>query len=159
MEMSVKLQEPFSYALWPVVLSGMLVVLAALLYIIILKIRKNRKEEAAEPLMIKQSSPQDVAALKGKYIGELEQIKMALCNGKISTRTAYQNMSRCIREFVYQVTGIQVQNYTLQDIRQLHMPVLEELIVEYYTPEFAMQSVGDGTASIEKTKRAIERWN
>lgn len=55
-------------------------------------------------------------------------------------------------------TGIRVQNYTLSDIQTLGMPMLEQLIREFYVPEFARQVMDNPVASIEKTKRMIEIW-
>lgn len=157
METSVKLQEPFSYAIWPVIVLGVIVA-AFLVYFIIVKVRKRKQEKPQIPVIM-QKSPEEIAVIKSKYIKELYQIENALKAEKISIRTAYQNMSVCIRKFVHAVTGIKVQNYTLQDIKVLNMPMLEELIAEYYAPEFALKSVGDVSNSIEKTKRVIEKWN
>lgn len=108
---------------------------------------------------MKQLSKDTIIQIKEKYIKELEKIEMDYNAKKITLRSAYQKMSRCIRKFVFDVTGIRVHNYTLEDIKALHMPILEELIKEYYAPEFSKQSSGDVTASLEKTKRAIEIWN
>ena len=73
-------------------------------------------------------------------------------------RSTYQKMSEIIRDFVFEMTGIKVQNYTLSDIRQIKMPVLEELVEEYYSPEFAERSEGDVQAALDKTRKAIRHW-
>lgn len=72
---------------------------------------------------------------------------------------AYQNLSKVIRNFVFEATHIKVQNYTLDDIRKLNMPILYELISEYYNPEFANISNGNFIYSIEKARGVVERWN
>lgn len=159
MDISVELQEPFSYALWPIVVTGLLIACCLLCLIVcrIMAVMKGRRSK--NKIVVKLADVKDIMAIKSKYLERLNQIQSDVASGSITTRTAYQKMSICIREFVYEVTGISVQNCTLQDIKQLRMPVLEELITEYYHPEFAIESVGDSMASIEKTKRAIERWN
>lgn len=159
METSVSLQEPFSYAIWPLIVLGVLIG-TYLLYLIIYKIIKSTKgKKVKEVPKLKLKTAEEIAALKKKYIKELDKIETDLSKKKITVRAAYHRMSICIRQFVYGVTDIKVQNYTLNDIRGLNMPVLEELITEYYAPEFSRKSVGDAGASIEKTKRAIEKWN
>lgn len=159
MKTSVKLQEPFSYAIWPVIVVG--VIFAG--YVIYLFVRKRmesaKHKKATEGQVVRQQTKKDIAKIKLRYIEKLEKIKSSLYNKELTTREAYQRMSMCIRKFVYEVTGIKVQNYTLEDIRQLNMPVLEELIMEYYIPEFAIESIDNSVESIEKTKRAIEKWN
>lgn len=158
MQTSVTLQEPFSYAILPMILVGALI----FFYGIYLLVSVSKKQHKKAPICQTPNKPNhgtDIRTIKIKYLTELENIKQELRREQISTREAYQKMSLCIRQFVHEVTGIQVQNYTLQDIRQLHMPSLEALIVEYYAPEFAVTSLGDSTASLERTKRAIELWN
>lgn len=158
MKTSITLQEPFSYSMIPMIVVGILVALYGI-YLIISILQKQPKKKIATPVPKKIISPADIRTIKSKYLAELENIKQALWTQQISTRDAYQKMSLCIRHFVYEVTGIQVQNYTLEDIKGLHMPGLEALIAEYYAPEFAMTSMSDSTSSIERTKRVIELWN
>ncbi len=159
METSVKLQEPFSYAIWPIIAIGMIAVAVIVYFIIEKMIEVSKKKRNTEIPVVRQKSFDEISAMKRKYITELYKIENDLKKNKISVRTAYQKMSVCIRKFVYEVTGIKVQHYTLQEIKTLNMPMLEELITEYYAPEFAQKSIGDTSASIEKTKRVIERWN
>lgn len=158
MQTSVTLQEPFSYAVLPMILVGALIFFYGI-YLLVSVSKKQHKKTPICQTLNKPNAGTDIRTIKIKYLTELENIKQELWREQITTREAYQKMSRCIRQFVYEVTGIQVQNYTLQDIRQLHMPSLEALIAEYYAPEFAVTSLGDSTASLERTKRAIELWN
>ena len=100
----------------------------------------------------------DINVVKNKYLSELAGIDRDFSMGKEDIRGAYQRMSQCIRQFVHAVTGIKVQNYTLQDIRRLNMPMLYALVAEYYAPEFARKSEGDVRNSLDKTRSLIERW-
>lgn len=159
MKTSVTLQEPFSYSILPILVVGALVIFYGMYLIVSTIMKKQHKKKSIDQSTKKTNSATDIRSIKTKYLTELETIEQELWKEQITTREAYQKMSLCIRQFVYEATGIQVQNYTLQDIRQLHMPGLEALIAEYYTPEFAVISLGDSTASLEKTKRAIELWN
>lgn len=151
MKTSVNLQGPFSYALWPIIVVGALLLLCIgiLIFPKLKSLFKPRKVPA----------PEKVIEIKNKFLMELSGIEVDLVNNRISTRDAYKKMSVCIRAFVFEVTGIEVLSYTLQDIQRLKMPLLEELIEEFYAPEFAVKSIGDSMASLKKTKRAIERWN
>lgn len=160
MKITVELQEPFSYALWPLILLGIL-----LLIMIVILIYKKRplksKQKETDSLQNKMvAAPQvDKQALKQKYIKELIAIQNDFEQNKVSTRKAYQKTSVLVRRFVYEVTGVKVHHYTLSEIKGLNMPVLENLIFEFYSPEFEVKSQGDVIAAIEKTKRIIETWN
>lgn len=158
MKTSVNLQEPFSYAIWPVIVVGVIFA-GFVIYMLVKKCKRKGSKKAIEENVVKQRTKRDIAKIKRGYIEQLEKIKNRLSNKELTTREAYQKMSICIRKFVFEVTGIKVQNYTLEDIRKLNMPVLEELIREYYIPEFAIESIGNSMEVIEKTKRAIEKWN
>lgn len=158
MKTSVTLQGPFSYSLLPIIVLSVLV-LSYGMYLLCLYLGKKTKKKTQQQPKTKTVTKTDLAQIKQKYLAELEHIRQAAQQGEITTRTTYQNMSSCIRQFVYEVTGIKVQNYTLLDIKQLQMPHLEALIAEFYHPEFAVISQGDSDAAYQKAKRIIELWN
>lgn len=156
MESSVELQPPFSYAVWPLVLAGCIAI-AALLFFLILKFMKIYRAQKNNPKIVVKPAL-DINVVKNKYLSELAGIDRDFSMGKEDIRGAYQRMSQCIRQFVHAVTGIKVQNYTLQDIKRLNMPMLYSLVAEYYAPEFARKSEGDVRNSLDKTRSLIERW-
>ena len=94
-----------------------------------------------------------------EYLDKIEVLKADVAAKKITSRKAYQALSGLIRNFIFEVTNVKVQNYTLQQITTLRMPHLTELIREYYNPEFAAKSNGDIMKSIEKTQGVIKKWN
>ena len=61
--------------------------------------------------------------------------------------------------FVFEVTDITTQNYSLTEIKKLNIPHLYELIKEYYEPEFADKSVGDFNDAINKARSVISKWS
>lgn len=158
MQTSVKLQDPFSYSIYPVLIILVLLVLLTV-YIIFKYRRKNNIPKNIEETKIKEIDEKDIIKIKEKYLKKLQTVEEKLNSNKISVRHAYQMLSAIIRYFVFEVTNIKVQNYTLREIEKLKMPALTELIEEYYAPEFAEYSLGNIKASIEKTRKVIERWN
>ena len=155
MESSISLQEPFSYAVWPMILTGGILA-AVICCFAVLRIAKVRREK--KKLQIIEIPALDMQKIKSKYLGELMKIQEEFDEGNIDIRSAYQRMSRCSRGFVQSVTGIRVQNYTLQDIAALNIPSLYELVAEYNSPEFSRHSEGDVRRSIAKTRSLIETW-
>lgn len=163
MQTEVKLQDPFSYSLLPVIITGMIVA-AFIIFIIVRKIIIIRKNAKIHKKMViedrrRELTEEEILQIKKEYISQLIKIQEGYDNGQLAMRDTYQRISASIREFVFKVTDIEVHNYTLTDIKRLNMPVLAELVEEYYRPEFERESLGDVKNSIEKTKRAIERWN
>ena len=97
--------------------------------------------------------------LKKEYLAKLARIEEAFLADPTLIRPTYEKMSKLIRNFAYQATGIEVQKYTLYEIRMAKMNSLADLVEEYYEPEFDRISEGDAKESIKKTKRMIAEWN
>lgn len=155
MQTSVNLQDPFSYSIYIILIVAVLAI-SIFVYLIIALLKKKLP---IDEVQIKKVEPKNVEYIKQNYIKRLNEIEYKLKNNKISIRSAYQSMSMLIRYFVYEVTNIKVQNYTLRDIEKLNMPILYELIQEYYAPEFAEHSLGNIQVSLERTRKVIEKWN
>ncbi len=156
MDTSVEMQEAFSCRMWPVTVGVAVLLIFAVLFLVSGTIAKRRNRTKKK--IVYPNIAINLSGIKQRYLAQLCELQRNLRSGKVEIRVAYQAMSGCIRDFVYEVTGIKVTNYTLNEIRELHMPVLEELISEFYEPEFAIETAEDGVEAIEKTKRTIERW-
>lgn len=156
MQTTVNLQDPFSYSIFPILL--VIALLLVLTIYFIMRSKKNNKQEKEIPIL-KKVSEKDQESIKEKYLKELKQIESKLKKEEITTRIAYQNMSIVIRSFVYEMTNITVQNYTLREIKKIGMPILYELVKEYYVPEFSKYSRSNVASSIEKTRKVIEQWS
>lgn len=163
MRITVNLQEQFSYSRWPIFLVAVIILisLAAIIlpYFIRLFKSKLKRKTPAQKVVIKQRTSFDTARIKSTYLDMLNELEAELISQRVSTRDAYKRMSICIRRFVFDMTGLEVTNYTLEDIKKLQMPQLAALVEEYYTPEFSVHSIGNELESLGKTKKAIEQWN
>lgn len=158
METTVQLQEPFSYSVIPMVVIGLLL-LAYVIYRIVeflLTRQKKQKEEiAAKPV----EKVVDLVALRQEYLDKVVRLEMKYKAEEIETRDAYSELSSIFRNFVYEATGVEAPKYTLHDIQGLNMPVLYNLVDNYYEPEFSEKSDRNMLESIDMTKRAIQLWN
>lgn len=158
METSVGIQDAYSYAAWPMfVLGGFIVfiILALVVITILKKYLKKKPKRAPKPVKEPQVG---LLQLKAHCIADLDAISIDLVHERITLREAYQRTSVRVRKFVHDATRINVQNYTLEEIQGLHMPQLEELIRDYYSPEFAWKTDADFASSMERTKRLVETW-
>ncbi len=152
MPTSVKLQDMFSYSFIPI----LILILCLLITTIILCLTFLNKTKNKEIVIIKPNNLNDI---KNKYLKELDNLLLWINENKVSNRHAYQTLSKLIRNFIYEVTGIKVQNYTLSDIEKVNLPILTSLVREYYHPEFAKESLGDIISSLNKTKEVIIKWH
>ncbi len=154
METKVQLQD--SYHFLPIiVLLMILLILAAIALQIIFRI-KYRKN--ADRIKVHRPAKKTLPIIKSEYIGKMDNIYQNLMNRTITVREGYHMMSCIIREFVKEVTGINVDSYTLKEIRRVNIPELTQLMQEYYVPEFAERTHFDVMNSLQKTRSVIERW-
>jgi hypothetical protein len=157
MKTSVELQGPFSYLIVWVILA-LLFIAAVVFSQIFFRKKLGDRIKKEKQIRIKKIADSTLEGIKKKYIGELTCIEMDLRNQKITVRQAYQKMSLCIRLFVFDVTGIKVQKYSLSEIRRVNIPQLTQLVKEYYEPEFALESRMDVMSSMGRTRSVIESW-
>ena len=153
-EISTPLQEPFSYSIIPIVVLGFLIIILVFLYIFL----KSKKKKNTIPVII-EPNLKDRNQIKAIYLNKLNELLKKVEENSITNRFAYQELSILIREFIYEMTNIKVQNYTLSDIEKINIPILYELVKEYYEPEFSKSSEGNILISLEKTRKVMESWN
>lgn len=157
MRTTVSLQEPFTYSLIPLVIF-ITIIIGLTIYLIFNKKKSDNNKENEEVKKIPDKNIKDIPAIKNKHIQKLDEIENEFNNQKITLRKAYQLISETVRVFVFEVTDITTQNYSLAEIKKLNMPDLYDLIKEYYEPEFASKTVGDLEISINKARRIIKEW-
>ncbi len=153
-EFTTQLQNPFSYSYIPIIFFGLLSIILVLIYIYLKLKRKTKKVPVIITPNLKNRNQ-----IKSIYLNRLNELLRKVKEQSITNRLAYQELSKLIREFTYEMTSIKVQNYTLSDIEKINMPILYELVKEYYDPEFSKLSQGNIVASLEKTRKVMESWN
>lgn len=161
MNSSVNIQPPFMYHIWPILVA--LLVLLALGVFILLRYFRNKQEKTQpvvqKPIERKFISDQDKQEIRTRYLALLEELNRKLKAGEILPRPAYQQLSAYVRDFVKEISGVDVTKSTLKQIRNMNVPVITPLITNYYEPEFALETDDDVHEAILNAGRIIERWN
>ena len=161
MQTSINLQNMYNYSVWPLVLVFLIFAIMTIGLIIVL-IKKNKRQVAVKKPDVKkipEKNIKNIPVIKSKYIKKLNGIESKFKDKKIDLRKAYQEISETVRLFVFEVTDVTTQNYSLSEIKKANIPGLYELIEEYYEPEFAEKSVGDFDDAINKARRIVSEWN
>ena len=102
--------------------------------------------------------PVSAKQIKDKYCALINELEMKRRDGKVSNRKAYQELSRVVRRFVYEMTGIKVHHNTLDEIQKLNMPNLYAVIEECYAPEFSVDKDGSIYDTMKKARMVIKEW-
>ena len=116
MQTSIKLQDPFKYSVIPLIIL-LSVIFLITFYLICLKIREKSKKTTSVK-EIPEKNIKNIPVIKGKYINLLDSIEYKYKNNEITLRTAYQQISEAIRMFVFEITDITTQNYSLSEIKK-----------------------------------------
>lgn len=151
MQVSTELKPLFSFSSFYIILFLIIIIILVILYFF-----PHRKKKIPKVVIPKKNNQVEI---KQRYLQEINELENSVNNRQISNRKAYQQLSSLIRLYIFEMTSIKVQNYTLSEIEQINMPILLELVREYYVPEFASISTGDILAAIQKTREVIVKWN
>ena len=116
------------------------------------------KRKETEPALLKKN-PLQIERIRTKYLNQMDRLESKVKSNKITIRHSYQRLSKIIRGFIGEITNIKIENYTLTEIKNLNIPILYQLVKEYYAPEFAKEAKSDILKSIEKTRLTIEKWH
>lgn len=162
---SVKLQTPFEYS-WIVTLATIILGIIAvviLVYVVKKLIDLREKAVAKRPRYHKvHLTPENLAKMKKDYIGRVSVLLNGYLSGSLSKRDGYQRLSGIIRSFVHEVTGINVESFTVKEVKALGIRKLDELMEEYYVPEFAEDEKAenkDFAASCRVAMGVINSWS
>ena len=162
---TVKLQAPFEYS-WIVTLATIVLgIIAAVILVYVVKKLLDLREKATakRPRYHKiRLTPENLAKMKKDYIGRVSVLLNGYLSGKLSKRDGYQKLSGIIRSFVHEVTGINVESFTVKEVKALGIRKLDELMEEYYVPEFAEDEKAenkDFAASCRVAMGVINSWS
>ena len=163
---TVKLQDPFEYSWWVILIAvvlGSIAITAIVFFLIKLFSALRKKKEVKRPAARKIAmTPEMIYRVKTQYIGEVQALLGNYAQNRIEKREAYQQLSALIREFVHEVTGINVENFTIKEVKAFGIKKLDVLMEEYYVPEFAEDEKAqdkDFTQSCNRAMGVIKAWS
>lgn len=82
------------------------------------------------------SRPTPVSA-RQRALGDLDLIAAQVASGDLPERAGYQQMSRVVRAFVAEVTGMPTHSMALADLQAAGVHGVAEAVALMYPPEFA----------------------
>lgn len=148
MNITVELQDVRMFSFfW---LLAALLMAAAAVFLMLQGAKKRNQAETAE---------EEEVSLQQKYLDRLERLEQEYLHNSISVRNAYQSLSRTVREYGSELTGIPMDRLTLAEIRLHGSEKAAHLVERYYEPEFAEYSEDRFIYEIHHAKEVIRAWN
>jgi hypothetical protein len=162
---TVKLKDTFEYSGWMIALAVIvtLIGIALLVFAIVFTVRALKTEK---PVVLKAKklrlTPERIFGLKNQYVSQVQSLLQQYNVGKIDKRDGYQKLSGVIRGFIQEATGINVQNYTIKEVKAMGIRRLDKLMEEYYVPEFAEDEKAEDKDFVKSCNTAmgvIRSWS
>ena len=159
-DVSVTLQDPFSYMLLPIIILTVVIVAGIVALVIYEYFRRKKlgvkKVKEPKPVVFK---PKDKTTLQREYLAKIAKVQADYESGSMDVRTAHQELSAIVRMFVHELTGINAQNFSLLELRAHNINNVSALIEEFDAPEFALRTEKDTMNSINDARTVIQTWN
>ena len=153
---SVELQGQYSYSVIPLIILGAAIILILVLLLAIWRAQAYGNKPVKKKVRVRVKN---IFQIKTQYLAKLDKLSKKVFNNELSMRKAYQALSKLVRKFAYEATGIRTDSYSLQEIKEMGRTELVELVEQFYEPEFAAKSEGNIENAIEKSKEVISKWN
>lgn len=159
MPITVELQDIFSYSFLLVAFAVALVIITGIIGLLVFLLKKQPKQPEVATAPAPVVKPVSDKQMKEKYYGIIDDLEKECREGRVPNRKAYQELSRIIRHFVYEMTGIKVHHNTLDEIKKRNMPALYAVIEECYAPEFSVDKNGNIYDTMNKARMVIKEWH
>lgn len=97
---------------------------------------------------------------RADHLRQIDSIESALRAGRISLRTAFQELSLTVRSFVDDVTEVPARFMALEDLRSSGDPKVAEAIARMYPPEFGPDDTApkEFLASLGQARELVTTW-
>ncbi|MDR6622746.1 hypothetical protein [Sinomonas atrocyanea] len=96
--------------------------------------------------------------LRRVYLGRIEEIAELLEAGEIGSRTAAQELSRIVRGFLQEATGVGASRMTLEELRRQPVPAVAAAVERFYPGEFSAPGEPDAEAALGAARTVVGSW-
>lgn len=147
---------------WLLLALAVLALLCLAAWLLIVLTRPRRDLVTSDPQQ--QSIPltgEALNMLRIEYDGRIGQIEANYRAGSLSARAANLELSRAVRTFVNEYSGLEAPVLALEDLKQLGVqPELIDAINRYYYPSiFRRDPAIDPIAGVEAARRVVASWH
>ena len=118
---------------------------------------RTKKIRTLETLKVEEPKQIDLAELKKKYLGLIDQAERNFNNHMIKASVAHQHFSLIVRMFYAEAHGFHADLMTLTDLKNSFKQDLVDLIEQYYPDEFDTLEKGSVKDAAEKARELIRK--
>ncbi|OAB88600.1 hypothetical protein AWH69_02010 [Janibacter melonis] len=122
---------PGSYGVvWPL-LGGLLLLLLLVWAGVVWLMTRPPQDESHAPL-----PPSALVKLRGETLAQIDEVERSVREGERTARAGHHELSKVVRRFVAEVSGLDAEKMTARDLRKRGPEHLARLIAAYYPSQF-----------------------
>lgn len=162
MPASDELYPPVQYGWgWLLLALGVLAVLALGAWLLLFLTRPRRSITVPGTAPYRPPTSAVLARLRTDYLAEVDRIETAYRSGNTDARRANLELSRCVRSFVNEYSGLEAPVLALDDLvaRGVQPALLDALRRHYYPSIFQRGPAIDPIAGAEAARTVVTTWH
>jgi len=162
MPASDELYPPAQYGWgWILLAIGILVVLAAAIWLIVILTRPKRSITLPGAITQTPLTADVLTQLRTEYLDQVQQIEDAYRSGNIPPRQANLELSRVVRAFVNEYSGLEAPVLALDDLvaRGVDPSLIDAIRRHYYPSIFQRGPAIDPVYGAQAARQVVTTWH
>ena len=146
---------------WILLAIGVLALIAGIAWLVIVLTRPRRAiAPAAAPMPVPGFTADVATVLRQEYLGAIAQIEDDYRTGRSDARRANLDLSRTVRGFVNEYSGIEAPVLALDDLVRMgvHPSLVDAIGRNYYPSIFRRSAPGDPLAGVAAARQVVTTW-
>jgi hypothetical protein len=140
---------------------GILILLIAAAWLVIMLTRPRRGMVVADAGQQPVPTADVLSQLRTEYFERIQQIETDYRERRLSPRNANLELSRVVRTFVNEYSGLEAPVLTLEDlkVRGVHPALIDAMGRHYYPSIFRQGPPVDPVAGAEAARTVVRTWH
>lgn len=161
MPASDDLYPPAQYGAGPLLLAFGIIALLILAAILVFVLTRPRRSITIRGTGLAPSAGASLSQLRADYLSQIAAIEQAAASGEIDARRAHLELSRTVRTFVNEYSGLEAPVLTLDELaaRGVHPALLEAIGTYYYPSIFHRGPAIDPATGAAAARTVVTTWH
>jgi len=162
MPASDELYPPVQYGWgWILLAIGILVLLAAAVWLVVILTRPKRSITLPGAVVRTPLTADVLSQLRTEYLGRVQQIENAYRSGNMHPRQANLELSRVVRQFVNEYSGLEAPVLSLDDLitRGVDPALIDAIRRHYYPSVFQRGPAIDPAYGADAARKVVSTWH
>lgn len=155
------LYPPVQYGWWWVLLAIGIIVAVILVAWLVVALTRPKRVPAVDPTAGLPPLAVVLEVLRREYFSGIDDVERAYLGGELDARSANLELSRLVRGYVNEHSGLEAPVLTLDDLaaRGVHPSLVDALRRHYYPSIFRRGPIVDPVAGAAAAREVVSAWH